>query len=273
MNRVRFIKMHGAGNDYVYVDCFTRSSMDLFPDEQVGELARRMSDRHFGIGADGLVLMMPSNVADIRMRMFNADGTEAQMCGNAARCVAKYAYESGLCQHSAITLETLAGLRKLTVYPINGKVNSVSVDMGKPHVQIDEISIEDENKVFVAVNMGNPHAVVFTEHDLSTLPLTHLGPLWEHHPHFAEGTNVEFVNIINNKELRMRVWERGTGETLACGTGACAAVVAAYVSGQTGSNVTVYMPGGQLSIALDKDTDNVVLTGPVVEAFRGEYMI
>lgn len=235
---IPFIKMHGLGNDYVYIDCFPKDTAKLIARAELSVLAQRVSDRHFGIGSDGLVLIMPSKVADVRMRMFNADGSEAEMCGNAARCVAKYAYEQGLCGNP-MTLETLAGIKHITLQTQKNRVTSVTVEMGS--------------------SMGNPHKVIITEEPVAALSL-----------YGIEGTNVEWINVLNRHEIAMRVWERGTGETMACGTGACAAVMAAIEQGLTDNEVTVHLRGGDLLVRRDQQ-GTIFMTGPATEVFRGTY--
>ena len=253
-NVLPFIKMHGLGNDYVYVDSFPPQVAELLKKTDLAALARRVSDRHFGVGSDGLVLILPSQKADAQMRIFNADGSEAQMCGNAIRCVAKYLYESGLCRELHMQIETLAGIRTLTVHITKDIVDQVTVNMGKPVIRPNSVQVGRDPIGFTSVNMGNPHAVFFRE-DVSTLP---------------EDTNVEFVRVRNNKELDVRVIERGSGETLACGTGACASVAAAIFHGLTQREVTVHLPGGDLLVQwLDNDRA-VYMTGPATEVFRGE---
>ena len=235
---IPFIKMHGLGNDYVYIDCFPKDTEKLIARAELSVLAQRVSDRHFGIGSDGLVLIMPSKVADVRMRMFNADGSEAEMCGNAARCVAKYAYEHGLCGNP-MTLETLAGIKHITLQTQKNRVTSVTVEMG--------------------TSMGNPHKVIITEEPVAALSL-----------YGIEGTNVEWINVLNRREIAMRVWERGTGETMACGTGACAAVMAAIEQELTDNEVTVHLRGGDLLVRRDQQ-GTIFMTGPATEVFRGTY--
>ena len=232
--------MHGLGNDYVYIDCFPKDTAELIAKTDLSALAQRVSDRHFGIGSDGLVLIMPSEVADVRMRMFNADGSEAEMCGNAARCVAKYAFEQGLCGNP-MTLETPAGIKHITLQTRNDKVTSVTVEMG--------------------TTMGNPHKVIITDEPVDSLSL-----------YGIEGTNVEWINVLNRREIAMRVWERGTGETMACGTGACASVMAAIEQGLTDNEVTVHLRGGDLLVRRDEN-GVIYLTGPATEVFRGEFCL
>ena len=273
VKKIQFIKMHGLGNDYVYVDCFDPVTADIIAHTELSSLAQQLSDRHFGIGSDGLVLILPSDEADARMRIFNADGSEAQMCGNAIRCVGKYLYESGICRRTQICIQTPAGLRTLRLHTTEGKVDSAEVNMGKAEVQFDELMINYRPVAFVSVNMGNPHIVLFPQTHVATMSLTPLGPTLERHPHFPEGTNVEFVSVRNSKEIDMRVWERGSGETMACGTGACAAAVAAAVLSKTDNAVTVHLRGGDLHIHYDPETREVTMTGPATEAFRGEYIL
>ena len=269
---LHFIKMHGLGNDYVYLDTFQAETAAIVAATDIPKLACRISDRHFGIGSDGLVLMMPSDGADARMRMFNADGSEAQMCGNAIRCVAKYLYESGICNRKQIQIDTLSGIRTLDLHVTDGIVEQVSVNMGQPRIMQDLLFLDGKPMSFVSVNMGNPHAVFFR----SSIPEEDFLALGEQigtHPHFPEGTNVEFVQILNDKELRMRVWERGTGETLACGTGACAAASAAIWLGKTQTDVTVHLRGGDLNIRQETGNSPVYMTGPATETFRGTYIL
>ena len=243
---MRFTKMQGAGNDYIYLNGFEKLPADL------SALSRRMSDRHFGIGADGIVVIMPSDHCDFRMRMFNADGTEAEMCGNASRCIGKYVYDKGLTSKTQLTLETLAGIKHLILDVKNGTVNRVSVDMGNPILSAPKIPVntslseiisyplEIENNTFniTCVSMGNPHTVIFLN-EMERYDLHHIGALIEHHELFPKRTNVEFVEILSPDHLKMRVWERGTGETLACGTGACASLVAAVLNGKANRKVVV----------------------------------
>ena len=250
-----FVKMHGLGNDYVYIDCFPKATAAVIAKTDLADLARRMSDRHFGIGSDGLVLMLPSKTADAKMRIFNADGSEAEMCGNAIRCVGKYLYESGLCREVNMEIETLAGIRTLSLQVAAGKVFQVTVNMGVPEVKPFTM-LDGENPIgYTAVNMGNPHAVFFRESV----------------PQLPQNTNIEFVHVRNNKEMDVRVIERGSGETLACGTGACASVVATVYHGLTGQNVTVHLPGGDLQIQWKGAHTPVYMTGPATEVFRGEW--
>ena len=255
MKTIPFIKMHGLGNDYVYIDRFQKTTADILAKTDLRALARAVSDRHFGIGSDGLVLIMPSKEADAKMRIFNADGSEAEMCGNAIRCVAKYLYESNLCRDVHMEIETLAGIRALSLHVDNEKVDSVTVNMGKPVIQPDSIQSGMDPIGYTSVNMGNPHAVFFRD----TVP------------QLPTNTNIEFVHVRNKHEIDVRVIERGSGETLACGTGACASVVAAIYHGLTERNVTVHLPGGDLLIQWKDNTSPVFMTGPATEVFRGEW--
>lgn len=270
--KLPFIKMHGLGNDYVYIDCFQPETVKVLKKIDLPDLARRVSDRHFGVGSDGLVLILPSKEADASMRIFNADGSEAEMCGNAIRCVGKYLYESGVHPTTRLTIETKAGIRTLLLQVMDGEVEEVTVNMGKPHVQADIIMRGSDPIGFSSVNMGNPHAVFF-RHSLQQIEeIAHYGPLVSPHPHFPQGTNVEFAYVRNARELDVRVWERGTGLTLACGTGACATAVAAIQQGLTERKVEVHLPGGDLEIVWDLD-GMVYMTGSATEVFRGEYIL
>jgi len=254
MKILPFIKMHGLGNDYVYIDCFQKTTADILAKTDLADLARRVSDRHFGIGSDGMVLILPSKDADAQMRIFNADGSEAEMCGNAIRCVAKYLYENGLSTNIQMEIRTLAGMRTLSLHVSDGIVEQVTVNMGIP-VITPETFLSDSIPIgYTSVNMGNPHAVFFRD-NLPQLPAN---------------TNVEFVKVRNMKELDVRVIERGSGETLACGTGACASAVAAIFHDLTERNVTVHLPGGDLQIQWKENTSPVFMTGSATEVFRGE---
>lgn len=267
---MKFTKMHGIGNDYVYVNAMQERVADP------GSLAVRISDRHFGVGSDGLVLIDRSGVADFRMRMFNADGTEAEMCGNAARCVGKYVYDKGLTNLSCFQLETGAGIKTIHVYPGLSGVEQVRVDMGLPVLEQEgleqSLHIGNDAYAYTSVSMGNPHAVLFaTEIDSLDLPL--LGPEFEHHSAFPNRTNTEFVEIRSESEAYMRVWERGAGETLACGTGACAVVVAGVLRGYLQRSVRVQLRGGALDIEWVAETGHVWMTGPAQTVFEGEWVL
>ncbi len=273
---MRFTKMHGAGNDYVYIDARTN------PVDDPANLAKLVSDRHKGIGSDGLVLIMPSNVAHVRMRMFNSDGSEAQMCGNAIRCVAKYAFDHGIVHSPQLDVETQAGIKRITLHIRNNLAHAATVNMGKAiwtpkdiPVLYDgavalEIPVATADKTYIAscVSMGNPHAVIAGE-NLDTMRIEDIGPPLENHALFPERINVEFIEIIDKKNVRMRVWERGAGETLACGTGACAVASVTNRLGLTENEVTVQLLGGDLQIRL-ADDGNVFMTGEAVEVFSGE---
>jgi diaminopimelate epimerase len=274
---MRFIKMHGIGNDYVYVDCFRETV------KEPEKLAVHISDRHFGVGGDGLILIMPSDKADARMRMFNADGSEAQMCGNGIRCLAKYVYDSGISRRLELTVETLAGVLRLQLFTTNESVEKVRVNMGIPRLRRQEIPMLGEGERVVGekltagdceftvtcLSMGNPHCVIYLD-DVGQFPVAHYGWLLEHHPQFPQRTNVEWIEWLNRTEIRQRTWERGSGETLACGTGACAATVASVLNGKTDRSVTVHLLGGDLEIEW-ADDNAVYMTGPAVEAFRGDW--
>ena len=271
-----FSKMQGIGNDYVYVNGLVETVSD--PES----LAIRISDRHFGVGSDGLVLILPSERADFRMRMFNADGSEAEMCGNASRCVGKYVYDKGLTPKTSLTLETGSGIRHLQLFPVDGKVERVTVDMGIPDFSIGSVPVLWHSPEMIqqpvmingcvyrvtAVSMGNPHAVVFLP-EIDMLNLYELGPLFENHSLFPKRTNTEFVERMSSDRLRMRVWERGAGETLACGTGACAAAAAAIRCGFCGKKVRVDLKGGPLFI--DWEAETMKMTGAAVMVFEGEW--
>lgn len=257
MKALPFIKMHGLGNDYIFIDCFPKTTAEYIAKADLSALARRVADRHFGIGSDGLVLILPDRHVDARMRIFNADGSEAEMCGNAIRCVAKYLYESGLCPHVQMEIATLAGLRSLRLQVVNDQVQQVTVNMGIPKITPATMPGSMDPIGYTAVNMGNPHAVFFRDSI----------------PHMPTDTNVEFVHVRNRHELDVRVIERGSGETLACGTGACASAVAAINHGLTEREVTVHLPGGDLLILWKDKTSPVLMTGPATEVFRGEVKV
>ena len=274
-----FTKVHGLGNDFVLVDCFSEDL--VFPD--MGALAVRICDRHFGVGADGLVLVEPSGAADARMRIFNPDGSEAEMCGNAIRCVAKYLYEHKRVVKEEVRVETAAGLMVPKLLVEGGLVRAVRVDMGVPRLSREEIPMEGPPGRVVgeplsaggctctvtAVSMGNPHCVIFVS-DVKAVPLKDWGPAIENHRAFPRRTNVEFVQVLSREEVIMRVWERGAGETLACGTGACASVVAGVLNGLTDRKVRVHLAAGHLDIEWS-DSGHVYMTGPAEEVFTGNY--
>ena len=274
---MKFTKMHGCGNDYVYVNLFEEKVSDP------NAVSIKVSDRHFGIGSDGLITIGPSDKADFRMRMYNADGSEGEMCGNGIRCVAKYVYDHDLTDKTEISVETGAGIKYLTLYVENGKVAQVRVDMGEPILEPAQIPVvADGDKVIDApitvgdkewkmtcVSMGNPHAVVFVD-DTEKFELEKYGPLFENHERFPKRTNTEFVQVISRTEANMRVWERGSAETWTCGTGTCATVVACILNGKTDDKVLVHLRGGDLTIEYDRATNHVFMTGPATEVFNGE---
>ena len=274
---MKFTKMHGCGNDYVYVNLFEEKV------ENPAEVSIKVSDRHFGIGSDGLITIGPSDKADFRMHIYNADGSEAEMCGNGIRCVAKYVYDHHLTDKTEITVETGAGVLTLILFPEDGKVQQVRVDMGEPILEpsqipvvakgdkvIDEpIEVGGKTWNMTCVSMGNPHAVVFVD-DTANFPLETYGPLFENHERFPKRTNTEFVQIISRTEANMRVWERGSAETWACGTGTCACVMACILNGKTEDKVLVHLRGGDLTIEYDRKSNHVFMTGPATEVFMGE---
>lgn len=280
---MKFTKMHGLGNDYVYIDCLQENV------EDPAELAVRISDRHFGVGSDGLILIRPSGKADFEMEMYNADGSRGEMCGNGIRCVAKYVYDHGLTDKTRISVETLAGIKYLDLTVREGKVSLVKVDMGQPVLEPEKIPVRIENSrdsravdvpILVGgdlfrvtcVSMGNPHAVVFMDEDVRNMSLETIGPLFENHELFPNRVNTEFVNVIDRHTVRMRVWERGSGETLACGTGACAVAVASILRGRTGEKLTVKLLGGDLQIEWDRSRNTVYMTGPAETVFEGVWL-
>jgi diaminopimelate epimerase len=273
-----FTKMHGLGNDYIYVNGFEERLDDP------AAVARQVSDRHVGIGGDGLILILPSSRADFRMRMFNADGSEAEMCGNGIRCFAKYVYEHRLTRKTTLHIETLAGVLALQLFVHDGRVDQVQVRMGEPRLQRQQIPmlgpagqvvnepLEVDGKTFeiTAVSMGNPHCVVFVD-DPQQFEVASWGPRFEHHQAFPEGVNTEFVQVVDDHTFRMRVWERGSGETLACGTGASAVVVACHLTGRTGRRVTGHLLGGTLDLEWRTTDNQVYMTGPATEVFSGRW--
>ena len=310
---MKFTKMHGCGNDYIYIDAAKEAV------EHPAELAIRLSNRHFGIGSDGLILICPSEQADFRMRMYNADGSEAEMCGNGIRCVGKYVYDKGLTKKTSLSIETGAGIKQLMLHPgKDGLVQTVTVDMGTPLLDPAQIPVCLSNQPvppirketpdngntkqppeagsarqcpdsyldrvvnqpiqvgggeyrITCVSMGNPHAVVFLEDtDLTSCPIEQIGPKFENHPCFPRRTNTEFVQLLSRKEIRMRVWERGSGETLACGTGTCASVMACILNEKTDDRVLVHLLGGDLEIFYDRESDHIQMTGPATTVFEGE---
>lgn len=275
--KLHFSKMHGLGNDYIYVNCLEHKL------KHPEEVARIVSDRHFGVGSDGLILICPSDRADFEMRMFNADGSEGKMCGNAIRCVGKYVYDRGFTDRTTLQIDTRSGVKTLELTLEDGKVSTVRVDMGRASLRARDIPVETDYDDFVSqpmlvhgevflvtcVSMGNPHAVIFCD-DVEDLPLEDIGPLFENHEKFPDRINTEFIELVDRQTLKMRVWERGSGETFACGTGACAAVVAAVVNGHcdAGDEVTVRLRGGELKITCREDF-TVLMEGPATHVFDG----
>ena len=277
---MKFTKMHGIGNDYVYVNCFEESV------KNPAEVSKFVSDRHFGIGSDGLILISPSAIADFRMNIYNADGSQAEMCGNGIRCVAKYVYDYGLTDKTEISVETLAGIKYLRLQTENGKVASVEVNMGAPILEPKEIPVaveespvvnvpvEVKGKIYhmTCVSMGNPHAIIFMN-NVKDLDIEAIGPYFENHTVFPKRTNTEFVEVLDRNTVNMRVWERGSDETLACGTGACATTVACILNDKTENEVTVHLLGGDLKIRWDREANQVYMTGPATVVFDGEITL
>ena len=280
---MKFTKMHGCGNDYVYVDC----TEHMLANPSAAAIA--VSDRHFGVGGDGLILICPSDKADFRMAMYNADGSEGSMCGNGIRCVAKFVYDKGLTDKTTLNIETKAGIKTLELTVENGKVSLVKVNMGMPDFRAEAVPVVGLGRevpglgegvvgqtvtvtgkpwTMTCLSMGNPHAVVWVD-DVASLPLEQIGPAFEHAPYFPDRVNTEFVQVLNDHEINMRVWERGSGETLACGTGACASVAACYLKGRTGAQVMVHLRGGDLAVELGED-GCIYMTGPATTVFEGE---
>lgn len=275
---MKFTKMHGIGNDYIYVNCLE----ETVPNPS--ELAVKLSDRHFGVGGDGLILIKPSEKADFEMDMYNADGSRGMMCGNGIRCVAKYVYDKELTDKTTISIDTQAGVKYLDLTVENGKAVLIKVNMGSPSFLAEQIpvtadtkevvaaplTVEDRDYQITCVSMGNPHCVTFLKEDVRDLDLEKIGPFFENHKRFPDRINTEFVNVIDRKTLRMRVWERGSGETLACGTGACAVAAAAVRNGLADEEVTVHLLGGDLQICWDKEADLIYMTGAAEIVFDGE---
>ncbi len=273
---MKFTKMHGCGNDYIYFDCTKE------PLANPAKLAVCLSDRHFGVGGDGIILIKPSEKADFYMEMYNADGSQGKMCGNGIRCVAKYVYDAGLTDKTCITVDTLSGVKTLELFVENGKVKQVTVAMGRPSFAPADIPALAEEALLqspvtlcgktyemTALSVGNPHVVIRVE-DVASFPVEQVGPVLEHHPMFPEQVNAEFVQVLDRTRVCMRVWERGSGETWACGTGACATAVACYKNGWTDSEVTVVLRGGELKIRYDEKEDAIFMTGPAETVFTGE---
>jgi len=276
---LKFTKMHGTGNDYVYVETFHQT-----PPPDPNQLAIAVSDRHFGIGSDGLILIEPSDRADARMRMFNNDGSEAEMCGNGVRCVAKFIYDHEIARKPRVTVETGRGVLTLDLEVLDGKAERVRVDMGAPILEANAIpttlpgsppveaaiEVGGQTLKLTAVSVGNPHAVIYVD-DVASFPVATLGPLIERHPCFPRKINVHFVEVVSRGEVKMRTWERGTGITLACGTGACSVVVAGVLTGRTDATLLAHLPGGDLTLEWAGGAESVFMTGPAAEVFSGEW--
>lgn len=283
---MKFTKMHGCGNDYIYINGFT----EKIAQEDKPDLVRRISDRHFGIGGDGVIFINPSTEADFEMEMYNADGSRAEMCGNGIRCVAKYVYDKGLTDKTDISIISCGQVKYLQLFLKEGKVDSVRVNMGEPELRAERIPVilepeKRENCVIsvpitvkgkeykmTCVSMGNPHAVVFMD-DVTNLEIEKIGPRFENHERFPNRINTEFVKVLDRQTVQMRVWERGTGETLACGTGCCATVVACILNGLTDNTVTVKLLGGEIDITWNRETNLVYMTGPATTVFEGDLDI
>lgn len=276
---IKFTKMHGLGNDYVYIDCYSKK-VNL---GNISDLAKFMSNRHFGVGGDGIILICKSDIADFKMRMFNFDGSEAEMCGNGIRCVGKFVYDKGLTDKEIVSIETLAGIKILNLNIKNGKVETVRVDMGEPILGPKEIPVLfketpvkglkikalDKEFDFTCVSMGNPHAITIVD-NIKEFKIEKYGPVLEVDEHFPRRSNIEFIEILDRENIKMRVWERGSGETLACGTGACATAVACNINGLTNRKVKVELLGGILEIDWDEKTNHVFMTGGATTVFEGE---
>jgi len=276
---IKFTKMHGLGNDYVYIDCTAKTGQII---ENESSLARFVSDRHFGVGSDGLILICDSDVADFKMRMFNYDGSEAEMCGNGIRCVGKFVYDKGMINRDLITIETLAGIKVLKLNVNGGKVETVRVDMGEPILKPEKIPVisredivknmeleaEGRSFKFSCVSMGNPHAITIVD-KVKDFELEKYGRVLEYDKHFPKRSNIEFIELVDKQHIKMRVWERGAGETLACGTGACASAVACNLNGYTNKNVIVELLGGNLEIEWSEKDNHVYMTGPATTVFEG----
>ena len=280
---MKFTKMHGCGNDYVYVD----GAREMIPEERKSEVVKFLSDRHFGIGGDGVIFIHPSDAADFEMEMYNMDGSRSEMCGNGIRCVGKYVYDHGLTQKTALTIVSCGKIKYLDLTVEDGKVTKVRVNMGSPILEAAEIPVVAEQSPVVdapitvdgkeyrmtCVSMGNPHAVVYMDEMIDDETMAKIGPLFEHHERFPRRVNTEFVKVLSRERVQMRVWERGTGETLACGTGACAVTVAGILNGLTGDRITVELSGGNLEIFWDKKENVIYMTGPATTVFEGEIEI
>lgn len=275
--KIKFTKMEGCGNDYVYINGFEEHiDEDLKP-----ELVQKLSDRHFGIGSDGVIFINPSEIADFEMQMWNADGTRAEMCGNGIRSVAKYVYDKGMTKSEKLTIESFGKIKYITIFPESNEAKLIEVDMGEPILESDLIPVKSSNEKVVdetitvkdkdykmtCVSMGNPHAVVFLDPD--ELDIESIGPHFENHERFPKRTNTEFVKIVDRSNVKMRVWERGTGETLACGTGCCATTVACILNGLTDDEITVHVLGGDIKVKWDRQSNHIFMTGPAKISFEG----
>lgn len=264
---MRFTKMEGLGNDYVYLDCIATPRSD----EELQALAVKMSDRHFGIGSDGVIALFPSEMADFKMRMFNADGSEGKMCGNGIRCLSRFAHDLGYINRLEMKVETLAGVKEVALTELAGEIVGATVDMGCPEIgEMCEMEAKNQKFQSLPVSMGNPHAVIVTS-NVKGLALTEIGPILEHDRQFPDRVNVEFAEVFDRKTVGMRVWERGSGETLACGTGACATAVACARLGLTERDVTIRLLGGELKIRWEEESRHVFMTGPATTVFTGEW--
>ena len=278
---MKFTKMQGAGNDYVYINGFT----EKIEQEEKPEWVRKVSDRHFGIGSDGAIFINPSDVADFEMEMYNADGTRSEMCGNGIRCVGKYVYDKGLTDKTQFTVVSAGKIKVLDLTVENGKATFIKVNMGEPILEAKQVPVVSDNEEVIdepiyisevdatynmtCVSMGNPHAVVFMD-DVENLAIEKIGPYFENHVRFPNRTNTEFVKVLDRNNVQMRVWERGTGETLACGTGCCATAVACILNGHTDEEVTVHVLGGKIKIFWDRESNLIYMTGPAETVFEGE---
>ena len=272
-NIIEFTKMHGLGNDYIYIDK-TKFSNYILRERDLPKVARYLSNRHFGIGGDGIILVEKSNIADFKMRIFNSDGSEAEMCGNGIRCFGKYVYEKGLIEKENINIETLAGIKKVKLIKNNdNKIEKIEVNMGIPRIYMKiDLKILDKNLKIIPISMGNPHAVIFVD-NIEKIDIDKYGPAIENNKYFPRKTNVEFVEILDRNLVKMRVWERGAKETYACGTGACAAVVAGNVNNLNKKQVKVLLKGGELEISWNKETKEIYMTGIATKVFEGKIRL
>lgn len=280
---MKFTKMHGCGNDYIYVD----GAREIIPAERKSEVVKFLSDRHFGIGGDGVIFINPSDVADFEMEMYNMDGSRSEMCGNGIRCVGKYVYDHGLTRKTSLSIVSCGKIKYLELTVEDGKVAKVRVNMGSPVLEAAEIpvvasqspvvdtpiAVDGREYRMTCVSMGNPHAIVYVDEMIDDETMAKIGPLFEHHERFPRRVNTEFVKVLDRERVQMRVWERGTGETLACGTGACAVTVASILNGLTENGITVELLGGNLEIFWDREENVVYMTGPATTVFEGEIEI